>query len=122
MKKLLFIILLFASCQQLPQKNESTKQSAANSFIADSIVRKIIEAKYTAQNELDGTEFATVEKLIILHVDTLATANELSVKYSIKCSYQPAALPPGYEKGAPPPLDETAVVILVKENKKWKIK
>ena len=122
MKKLLFFILLFASCQQLPQKNDNTKPTAANSFIADSIVREIIEAKYTAQNELDGTEFATVEKLTIHEIDTLTTSNELRVKYSIKCSYQPAVMPPGYERSAPPPLEETAVVILVKENKKWKIK
>ncbi len=87
----------------------------------DSLILPLIAAKYTAQNRLDGSEYATVDSLKVLEKKYDAQSMEVKVIYYISCSYQPAAHAPDVELSAPPPLQKTDSLMIKLDNENWKL-
>ena len=87
----------------------------------DSAILLAIENKYTEQNQLEGTEYATIETLRLKNILYDFKDSTCFATYHIHVSYSPMVLPPGYERPAPPPLilDKTSQVIKTKDG--WKM-
>jgi hypothetical protein len=110
---LLLLIAIFSSCA----RNSKSSENAPS----DSIIIKIIEDIYTSQNQLDGTEFATTDKVLILDKKTDAKDSTCYVRFHIICSYQAGVRSPG-NKVKPPSLDTDASLNLICKDKKWQLK
>ena len=108
---IIYFIIIFSSC------NGTIKSELLSPN--DSIVKQLIIEKYTAQNSLDGSEFATVDNVLIREKKIKKETNSCLVKFHIRCSYQPAALPPAYQY-QPNPLDTDATIELIYIKKEWK--
>jgi hypothetical protein len=88
--------------------------------ISDSFAMALIKTEYTAQNNLDGAEFATVDSLTILQKTMHEADSTCTVQFHINCSYQSAAMPPGY--GRTPPAINTDTMITLRYHGQWMIK
>ena len=98
--------------------NTSTPKSAANPM-PDSTAIRLLNKEYTAQNDLDGAEMATVELLKILENNYSNKDKKATVVYQVICSYQPAVMPPGYEKRAPPSINKTDTAFFALKDQSW---
>jgi hypothetical protein len=110
--KQIFILFLvvFIACTPAVQK----KLPAPN----DSTVIALIKETYTADNQLDGSEFATVDSVVIK--EKIVDAQTCIVKFHIDCSYQPAAMSPGFEQQRPA-LNADTSITLVYNKDKWEV-
>lgn len=86
---------------------------------ADSTITRLIHAKYTAGNSLDGGEFATVDSVAIERSFQIETTTR--VIYFIHCSFQKAVRAPGYDTGIRPPIHQKDSIDIRKEADKWVI-
>jgi len=112
----IFSILIIALIMQSCNYSGSTDVKIIPS---DSLVKEVIVKHFTAQNEMDGGEFATVDSLIILKKTLSTNKKEVFVRYSIGCSYQPPVLPPGYQREPSLPLIKTAIMKIVFKDGNW---
>ena len=112
------LLVLLVSCNKLPNNKPFDSEHLTS---LDSTIMHAIENKYTEQNELEGTEYATVEELNIKDIKYDFRDSTCFATYHIRVTYSPIALGPGYERDAPPPLiiDKTSQVI--KTNGEWKM-
>ena len=88
---------------------------------ADSIFNRLIREKYTAQNSLDGSEFASIDSLKIIDRRYLPDASSLRIVYYIECCYQTAARAPGYETGPPPPIHQIDSIDILWQDGSWRL-
>ena len=113
MKKYIVPLLLLAACKNQPATTMTPP--------ADSIILQLIRSAYTAQNNQDGAEFATVDTLYILQKNMNITDSSCTVTYHINCSYQPAVMPPDYAKTRPA-IDADTSINLAFTNHVWRKK
>jgi hypothetical protein len=86
---------------------------------SDSVVKQIIIQQYTAQNEMDGIELVTVDTILI-HKKTVSTKDSrCAVNYTVRCSYQPAALSPGHVTQRPASTTDAAITLYYRQ-REWK--
>lgn len=88
--------------------------------ISDSLATVLIKTAYTSQNNADGGEYATIDTLYILGKTMHPADSTCSIQYHINCSYQSAAMPPGYERT--PPATNTDTTIVLQYHDQWMIK
>ena len=106
-----FAIMIFYACGTNSSSAKVAEVPPAN--IIDSIIR----SKYTAQNNLDGIEFATVDSLYIK--STTGFENFTRVTYFIHCSFQQSVRAPGSEAGIRPPIHHIDSIDIRKEGENW---
>ena len=109
---ILIIALIIQSCNY-------SRSTDADIIPSDSLIKTIVVKHFTAQNDMDGGEYATVDSLNIINKTLSTNKKEVFVRYSIRCSYQPAVLPPGYQREPPPPLIKTAIMKIVFKEGNW---
>lgn len=80
----------------------------------DSVFIKILTKQYTAGNENDGAEFATLDTLYILSKEP-AEKGVWNVKYHVKVHYNAPAMGPGYERTERPGIDVDSLAMIEKE-------
>jgi hypothetical protein len=112
----IFSILIIALVSHSCNYSRSTD---ADIIPSDSLIKTIVVKHFTAQNDMDGGEYATVDSLNIINKTLSTNKKEVFVRYSIRCSYQPAVLPPGYQREPPPPLIKTAIMKIVFKEGNW---
>ena len=100
--------------------NTSAPKSATNS-LPDSTAIRLLNKKFTAQNDQDGAEMATVELLKILENNYSNKDKTATVVFQIICTYQPAVMPPGYEKRGPPSINKTDTAFFAIEDQSWQM-
>jgi hypothetical protein len=109
---ILCIALIIQSCNY-------SRSTDADIIPSDSLIKTIVVKHFTAQNEMDGGEYATVDSLNILNKTLSTNKKEVFVRYSIGCSYQPPVLPPGFQREPSPPLIKTAIMKIVFKDGNW---
>ena len=112
----IFSILIIALVSHSCNYSRSTD---ADIIPSDSLIKTIVVKHFTAQNDMDGGEYATVDSLNIINKTLSTNKKEVFVRYSIRCSYQPAVLPPGYQREPSPPLIKTAIMKIVFKEGNW---
>ena len=112
----IFSILIIALVSHSCNYSRSTD---ADIIPSDSLIKTIVVKHFTAQNDMDGGEYATVDSLNIINKTLSTNKKEVFVRYSIRCSYQPAVLPPGYQRESSPPLIKTAIMKIVFKEGNW---
>lgn len=106
MKKLIpTLFLIFIAC------NDQSKAGLLPP--PDSVFIKILTDQYTAGNENDGAEFATVDTLYILSKEP-ADMGAWNVKYHVKVHYNAPAMGPEYERTERPGIDVDSVEMIDK--------
>lgn len=93
--------MLFMACSPGPAET-----AGLSTLPADSILNRLIREKYTAQNRLDGAEFASIDSLKIIDRRYLQNTSAIRVVYYIDCNYQAAVRAPGFETGPPPSIHQ----------------
>ena len=86
----------------------------------DAEAEKLIRATYTVNNQSDGAEYCTVRELTILEKKMLSKSS-CRVKYHIDCYYSGPAMPPGYERDGPPPINTDSTAVLKKQDGGWMV-
>ena len=86
---------------------------------ADSTVIKIIKERYTQENKLDGSEFVTVDTILIKDKSLDADLKSCEVKFYIHCSYQPSSLQIHFEKQRPELKADTMIRFSYNNSKWW---
>jgi hypothetical protein len=111
MKKIFIsVLVVFIACNPADKKKLPAP--------TDSTVIDLIKETYTANNQLDGSEFATVDAVIIK--EKIVDVQSCLVKFHIDCSYQPAAMSPGFEQQRPA-LNADTSIMLVYNKDKWEV-
>lgn len=106
------ILLLFVfACSDIDQSIQPAE------IPSDSTIDRLIRGKYTAENQLDGGEFATVDSLVVERSSQIGTTTR--VVYFIHCSFQKAVRAPGYDTGIRPPIHQRDSIDIKKEGESW---
>jgi hypothetical protein len=119
MKPIMLRIFSILTIALIMQSCNYSRSTDADIIPSDSLIKTIVVKHFTAQNEMDGGEFATVDSLNILNKTLSTNKKEVFVHYSIRCSYQPPVLPPGYQREPSPPLIKTAIMKIVFKEGNW---
>ncbi len=106
-----FCVLLF-SCTAADQKQLPSP--------ADDQLVEIIEDIYTSDNQLDGSEFVTIDSIRIKEKIVDDNTKTCLVKFFVNGSYQSAAMAPGYDQKRPDLNADTTLTIIYQENK-WAV-
>lgn len=108
----LSLLVVFIACAPAVQKKLPAP--------TDSAIIELIKKIYTADNQLDGSEFATVDSVVIEEKIVEVDSQSCLVRFHINCSYQPAAMSTEFEHQRPALNADTSLILVYNLNK-WEV-